>query len=117
MSYLAIAIGGGLGTVCRFIVGQQVPFPFGILSVNIFGSFIMFLAFVYLAGRYEDQTMLFVMIGVLGGFITFSAFSLDALKIWTARKALFALGYVSTSVLASLVLLVAGVTAMWVELT
>ena len=61
--------------------------------------------------------MLFVMIGVLGGFITFSAFSLDAQKIWAARKPLFALGYVTTSVLASLVLHVAGVTAMRVELT
>lgn len=117
MSYLLIAIGGELGAVFRFIVGQQVPFPFGTMSVNIIGSFIMVLAFVYMARRFEDRTMLFVMTGILAGFTTFSALSLDTLKLWEAGKALFALGYVTTSVVVSLVALVAGETAMRVALT
>jgi len=118
MSYLLITISGELGAVFRFFVGQQVPFPFGTMSVNIIGSFIMVLAFVYMARRFEDRTMLFVMTGVImGGFTTFSSFSLDTLKLWEAGKALFALGYVTTSVVVSLVALVAGETAMRVALT
>jgi CrcB protein len=106
MSYLLLAIGDGLGTVFRFSAGQQVPFPFGTISVNIIGFFIMGLAFVYTAGRYEGRTMLFVMTGVImGGFTTFSAFSLDTLKLWEAGKPLFELGYVTASVVASLVAL------------
>ena len=114
MSFLLIAIGGGLGAVFRFIVGQQVPFSFDKMSVNIIGSFIIARVFVYMAGQYEERAMLVFMLGV---FTTFSVFFLDLLKLLEAENPLFSFRYVTRSVVASLVALVAGVTTMQVALT
>ena len=114
MSFLLNAIGGGLGAVFQFILGQQVPFSFDKMSVNIIGSFIIALGFVYMAGQYEERAMLVVMLGV---FTTFSVFFLDLLKLLEAENLLFAFRYVTRSVVASLVALMAGVTTMQVALT
>ena len=69
--------------------------------------FIMGLAFVYLASQYEERGMLFVMMGILSGFTTFSAFLFDGLKLWDAEKSLFSFGYLTTSVVSLLVVFVA----------
>jgi fluoride exporter len=114
MSFLIIAIGGGLGAVFRFIVGQQVPFYFDKMSVNIISSFIIARVFVYMAGQNEERAMLVFMLGV---FTTFSVFFLDLLKLLEVENPLFAFRYFTRSVVASLVVLVAGVTTMQVALT
>ena len=81
-SLIWIAVGGAFGAVARYIVGLFVVFPFGTLTVNIFGSFVMGLLFIYLNYKGLDRWQPFLLIGLLGGFTTFSAFSLDTLKLY-----------------------------------
>lgn len=112
MNYLIVSMGGAIGALLRFVVGQHVAFPFGTLSVNIIGSFLMGLGFVCLASRFDDRLTLLLMTGVLGGFTTFSAFSLDAFRLYEAGRGLFALGYVGVSVIGSLAAVMLGVQIM-----
>lgn len=85
----AIAAGGALGAIMRFWVSSAVylwlgrGFPWGTLSVNIIGSFIMGIAFVLLTERLilGSEIRAFIMIGFLGAFTTFSTFSLETLAL------------------------------------
>ena len=74
MSYLFVALGGGLGAMLRFFVNQLVPFPFGTMSVNVIGSFLMGIAFILIGTKVGSKEVMFLMTGLLGGFTTFSAF-------------------------------------------
>jgi CrcB protein len=95
-----VAIGGALGSVLRFATVSAVGAPLATALVNIAGSFVMGVLFVLLSTRLHLMPLL--MSGVLGGFTTFSAFSLDALKLYENGQPLQALGYVAASVLLSL---------------
>lgn len=108
MSYLWVAIGGALGSFLRFLINQQFAFPYGTMLINIFGSFVMGVAFVTLSTRTPSDTSLFVMAGVLGGFTTFSAFSLDAFKLWQEGHTLFTILYIVSSVVFSILVLIFG---------
>jgi fluoride exporter len=96
-----VAIGGAIGSVLRYLMVVQVGTPIATLVVNVVGSFAMGVLFVTLASRTSLSPLL--MTGVLGGFTTFSAFSLDALKLWEAGDTLQATLYVLASVILSLV--------------
>jgi CrcB protein len=109
MIYLWIAFGGALGAMARFGVGQFVVFPFGTLIVNVVGSFVIGVAYVYFTVRLGDRVPLMVMGGFLGAFTTFSAFSLDVLKLVDAERLAFALGYIFISVGLSILAVFAGV--------
>lgn len=82
---LAVALGGALGATGRFLVGKMMfrlmgpGFPWGTLTVNILGSFIIGVVVTILAARYSlsHHWQGFLVIGVLGGFTTFSAFSME----------------------------------------
>ena len=102
MNYLWVAFGGGLGAALRLFVSQQFVFPLGTMVVNVLGSFAMGYAFVYLNDRLLHPMGLFLMIGMIGGFTTFSAFSLDVLKLWEASQTLLALSYIFGSVIISI---------------
>ena len=102
-----VALGGATGSVLRHLTVQAVGSPLGTLLVNVAGSFVIGILFVMLAGR--DAFALLFMAGLLGGFTTFSAFSLDALKLWQAGQGGQALLYVGASV--GLSLLAVGVGA------
>ena len=80
MVYLYVALGGALGAMGRFFISSLVAFPYGTMAVNIIGSFLMGVLFVTLIDRLDQRASLFLMTGVLGGFTTFSAFSLDVFK-------------------------------------
>lgn len=88
MEYLLIFLGGGLGSAARHGVNVVftrlwgAQFPIGTLCVNVFGSFVMGAVVAYWAAGtgLPDRAKLFLMTGVLGGFTTFSAFSLE---VWT----------------------------------
>lgn len=114
--YVMVAVGGAIGSVARLAVvrlGQSLfgtGFPVGTLAVNLAGSTIMGVLAALLAGRSGDDGLrLFLMTGILGGFTTFSAFSLDAYALWARGEGGIAALYVVGSVLLSLAGLGAGI--------
>jgi CrcB protein len=86
---IAIALGSALGGVLRYLAGAAVhvwlarTFPWGTLGVNVLGSTMIGLCWVLLATRGEQGELLraFVIVGMLGGFTTFSSFSLETLLL------------------------------------
>ena len=101
-----VALGGALGSVLRYLTVSAVGAPLATLAVNIAGSFAMGVLFILLSSRMHLSPLL--MTGVLGGFTTFSAFSLDALKLWQAGQGGSALAYVAASVILSLIAVALG---------
>lgn len=95
-----VAIGGAIGSVLRYATTTAIGAPFGTFIVNVVGSFVMGVLFVSLATRTQLSPLL--MTGILGGFTTFSAFSLDALKLWQSGQTTQALIYTAASVILSL---------------
>ncbi len=117
-STLLVFLGAGLGGVLRHGVNLVSPrwfgtgFPAGTLLINVLGSALMgviagWLAFKTQAG-WSQHARLFLTTGILGGFTTFSAFSLDAVLLWERGEAGLAAAYVVGSVVLSLVALFAG---------
>lgn len=113
-SILQVALGGAIGSMLRYLTNvgaKQVlgaGYPYGTLIVNIVGSFVMGFLVVLLARKGGNHLAPFLMTGVLGGFTTFSAFSLDTLTIWERGEPVGALAYVAASVLLSLAAIVMG---------
>ena len=117
MMLIAVASGGALGASLRYLTGGWAlrtfgpGFPYGTLTVNVAGSLAMgILAALFIARGQgaASPVAAFAMTGVLGGFTTFSAFSLDAVLLLEKGRMLAALGYVGGSVVASLAALFAG---------
>lgn len=99
---ISVAFGGAIGSVLRYLVGLGVAFPIGTLTVNVIGSFAIGLVWVLLAARGLQHWLPFIMTGLLGGFTTFSAFSLDTLRLVEAGRLTAAGGYVLASVFLSI---------------
>jgi len=100
---LLVFLGGGIGAALRYGANQLAlallgpgGFPFGTLAVNFIGSIAIGFAAAWLP---EGQGRLFVATGLLGGFTTFSAFSLETVALWQRGEAAGALAYVAASVL------------------
>src|SRR5712675_2954254 len=116
MNYLLVFIGGGLGSTLRHLVNVVSPrllgtaLPYHTFIINISGSIIMGLIAGYLAfkGGASQPWRLFLMTGVLGGYTTFSAFSLDAVLLYERGELGLALLYVLGSVVLSIAGLFAG---------
>jgi CrcB protein len=106
MSYLLVFFGGGLGAMLRHLVNVTcarcigIGFPWGTFIINITGSTVMGLIAGYLAfkGEASQPWRLFVMTGILGGYTTFSAFSLDAALLYERGELALAALYVAGSV-------------------
>lgn len=115
--YLQVAIGGAIGSAARFGTYRLASpwhgpgFPVGTVIVNVAGSFVMGLLAVLFALRGGSQIAPFLLTGVLGGFTTFSAFSLDALTLWDRGQILGAGLYIVGSVVLSLAAIVIGAAA------
>ncbi|GAB4152274.1 MAG: fluoride efflux transporter CrcB [Sphingomonadales bacterium] len=113
---MLVALGGGLGAACRFIVSGQVArlvgnaFPYGTLAVNLLGGFLMGALVAWLALRVDGGAGLraFLGVGVLGGFTTFSAFSMEVMLLIERQAWLAAAAYMSVSVIASVLALAMG---------
>lgn len=111
-----VAAGGALGAGLRHLANVTAlrlvgtAFPWGTMAINIAGSFAMGLFVEWLARRAgaSNELRLFVATGILGGFTTFSAFSLDFAVVWERGAAFSALGYALASVVGSIVALFAG---------
>ncbi len=91
---------------------EQGGFPVGVLAVNVLGSFLMGLVVVYLGQKMLAHFNPFLMTGILGGFTTFSAFSLEAYTLFERGEAGQAALYVGLSVILSIAALVAGIFIM-----
>lgn len=117
---LLVALGGGLGTALRYGVGRWAivmmgpGFPFGTFAVNIIGGFLMGLLAGWLArfGEGGEELRLLLGVGVLGGFTTFSAFSLEVYNMITRAEIALAAAYSISSVAGSVLAVLAGVTLM-----
>ena len=114
----AVAAGGAIGSAARYILSVAIQrlfgtdFPWWTLSVNVIGSFLMGVIVTSVALRWSiGQTgQAFLTVGILGGFTTFSAFSLDVAALVERNASVAAGGYVLSSVILSIAALFAGMT-------
>ncbi len=89
-----VAVGGALGAMARYLATTGAlrwlgpHFPWATLAINVTGSFLIGVLFVWLDARGLLRVAPFAIAGVLGGFTTFSTFSLDALRLWERGEAL-----------------------------
>ncbi|MBF1681632.1 MAG: fluoride efflux transporter CrcB [Selenomonas artemidis] len=106
MNVLAVGLGGAIGAVLRYLLGQAIPrlagvFPLGTFCVNIVGCFAIGVI-VALAGRnsgIDPRLVLFLQTGICGGFTTFSTFSLETVSLMDEGKIPLALLYLCASVM------------------
>ncbi|MCR8550935.1 fluoride efflux transporter CrcB [Salipiger sp. P9] len=114
LTLLQVALGGALGASARYLTGVGMTalmgktFPWGTLTVNILGSFLMGVLVVTLANFSATRYAPLLMIGFLGGFTTFSSFSLDFATLYERGDIPLAIGYAAVSVLVSITALFAG---------
>jgi protein CrcB len=105
MNFLAVGLGGAIGAICRYLLGQMVPklaseFPIGTFAVNLIGCFAIGLI-VGIAGRYgnlDPRLVLFLQTGICGGFTTFSTFSLETLSLMEEGRFTAGILYIVLSV-------------------
>ena len=116
---LQVALGGALGASLRFVSGAIIlrtmgsGFPYGTMFVNVVGSFLMGLLAFYLLERMDGSFAKyapFLMTGLLGGFTTFSAYSLDALYLLERGRYASASVYMGGSVVLAIGALFLGMT-------
>ena len=117
-NYLLVFVGAGIGGTLRYAVNSVCArycgpsLPWGTLTVNITGSFLMGALAGWLAFKagegWSHPLRLFLATGILGGFTTFSAFSLDAVALWERGDLGPAMAYVAASIVLSIGGLAAG---------
>ena len=116
---LLVGAGGAIGSVARYLAGIAVirwtggGFPFNTLLVNVVGSFVMGLLIAVLlkvdpGPALSADIRLFVAVGMLGGFTTFSSFSADIVALWERQAHLACASYVLGSVALSIVAVFVG---------
>ncbi len=113
---LLVAVGGAIGASIRHLVNLGSlklvgpGFPWGTMAINIVGSLAMGVFIGWLTRRvgFSNELRLFVATGILGGFTTFSAFSLDFATLWERGTPVPALAYAFVSVVGSLLALFVG---------
>jgi CrcB protein len=107
MHWLAVAMGGALGSMARYALSTWIfqvsshKFPYGTLTVNVLGSFLMGVLFVVIVEKaaLPSEMRSLLMIGFMGAFTTFSAFSLDAVVLWQNGNFFMALIYTLATVI------------------
>jgi CrcB protein len=113
---LEVALGGALGASARFATyavfsrADGQGFLWATVIVNVLGSFLMGVLVIWLQEKGLTRHAPILLTGVLGGFTTFSAFSLDAMKLWEQGSGGLALAYVVGSVAASITALALGMS-------
>ena len=116
--YVAVAVGGAIGALSRFSVSRLVAthfsdwsFPLATFSVNIVGSFLLGVCYVFVAEKMTlaPHVAAFVTVGFLGSFTTFSTMSLDFYHLLTEAKYLIAAIYMSGSVFLGLIAAALGI--------
>ncbi|WP_158969164.1 fluoride efflux transporter CrcB [Chachezhania sediminis] len=112
---LQVAAGGATGAMCRYLLGLGVlqllgrtAFPMGVLTANVLGSFAMGVLFVTFAGRGLTHFSPLILTGFLGGFTTFSSFSLETVDLLDKGQFGLAGLYIALSVGVSVLALTLG---------
>ena len=113
---LYVALGGALGASARHLLGMATlkafgpDYPYGTMAANVIGGFLMGILAGWLALKVSGGTnlRLFLGVGLLGGFTTFSAFSLDAVLMYEKKAYVALLSYVGGSVILSVGALMIG---------
>ncbi|MDG0969937.1 MAG: fluoride efflux transporter CrcB [Porticoccaceae bacterium] len=111
MHWLAVAVGGALGSVTRYACSvwffdiSSQKFPYATLFVNVIGSLVMGILYVIIIERVamSSEMRSLLMVGFLGAFTTFSTFSLDTLRLWQNGDNLISLIYVIATITLCLV--------------
>lgn len=119
MELILVALGGALGAVCRYLAGNAISkavgsaLPWGTFLINLGGCFAMGLLMTVIVERelLPAAWRLFLCVGVLGGFTTFSSFGYEALMLLAEGNILAAAGYAGGSVVLGLVAAGVGVLA------
>jgi CrcB protein len=117
MNLLLVGFGGACGAICRYLLGAQLgrrlgaAWPYGTLAVNVIGGLLMGVlvgVLAYRGGADQEKWRLLLGVGVLGGFTTFSSFSLETALMIERRTYFAAAGYSLISVVLSVMALFAG---------
>jgi CrcB protein len=106
MRFVWVGLGGAVGSMLRYAIGlvfAASSFPVATLLVNVTGSFVIGLVFSAFLGRWPQQLMIGVTVGVLGGFTTFSTFAWEGLVAAQDDRFWMAATYVLASVFGGLV--------------
>lgn len=105
LNCLFVGLGGFLGSVCRYLVGliplkDNSGFPYKTLCINILGAFVLGLISAYAAKNpnVNQRMILFLKVGVCGGFTTFSTFAYESSSLFTNGKSSLGLLYILISV-------------------
>ena len=109
---ILVGIGGGIGSILRYFISiTLMPFsPWFTVIINISGGFLIGLLYQYtLDLSYSDNVRAFCIIGVCGGFTTFSAFGLDFLHLFREGQIVLGLLYVILSVIGTILAVFAGI--------
>ncbi|MBZ9788994.1 fluoride efflux transporter CrcB [Rhizobium sp. 3T7] len=117
---ILVAVGGAIGSVLRYYVGQWAlrlagpAFPWGTLIVNVVGCFVIGVFAEMIIRRFDasPELRLLLITGFLGGFTTFSAFSLDAISLFERGAVVSGAVYIVASVGLSLAGVIAGLALM-----
>ncbi|MGO7868744.1 fluoride efflux transporter CrcB [Rhizobium leguminosarum] len=117
---LLVAVGGAIGSLLRYYVGQWAlrlmgpAFPWGTLAVNVVGCFVIGVFAELIARKFNAsvELRLLLITGFLGGFTTFSAFSLDAISLFERGDAVAGGVYIAASVGLSMAAVIAGLAVM-----
>jgi CrcB protein len=112
-----VGIGGGVGAICRYLVGREVTerfgglFPWGTLTVNVTGALLIGILFALLTekGIGHEHLRLLLVVGFLGGYTTFSSYTLEAVNLVESGDWGTALLYLAGSNLAGLVACAIGI--------
>jgi CrcB protein len=122
MNILLVGIGGALGSISRYLLGtwiqslsRSLDFPFGTLTVNLIGCFVIgfFSQLAETRGAFTPQSRAFVFIGILGGFTTFSSFGNDTINLFRDGESFNALLNIGANVLIGLTLVWLGRTVAY----
>ena len=107
MNFILVFIGGGIGSIARYIVTTtaknltNINFPFGTLAVNIVGSFLMGIVTALIADKItanNESIRLLLAVGFLGGFTTFSSFSMETFALIEKHEIFYAIANITTNV-------------------
>lgn len=111
LSIMSVFVGGGIGSVLRYLVSSKIGSHWGIMSVNLLGALIIGMIFHFVSIRtgVRPETRAFLMTGMLGGFTTFSTYMLDFCILMNRQQTVEAFVYLFGSLLLGVAFLYLGI--------